>query len=549
MLIPPTITMFPPVLPHTSRRLLHLDKTRLLLSFKSPQKRPTVEKLLKRTNVNLVLENERPNNEIVSDDRRLRINHTSTEYWVSTPTGTEIIDDQLKSLNSKPWKPMLAWVGPVYSLDGLQELRALLCPLPTALFVKFGERTKTPKVPTPTKLTACLGSPTFKKLTKRSRYRTGYWYVTHKATASMSVYDTALALVDAYKNKKKGAIVESATFDLMPMVKTACAPLAVDDPEYPQQWNLHRINAEDVWPHAQGQGVKVMVLDYGCDLGHPDLFQGRRTSRGIDLQTMQPPGSAMPGESHGTACAGIVGAFINNHYGIAGVAGGCELIPAKIVAGTTSELLDALEHALDKKVDVISFSHDDPKWERDDLNDMITVAAKHIVICAAAGNGGDPTLSYPAKHPDVIACGAVNRDPQDSKQERRRSTSNHGTGLSVVAPGDKILTTWNQNEGTVGSNYDLDYLSGTSAATPHVAGLAALLIGAFQNDLRDNPQEVRRIIQESAEELLPRYSYTDFTVDLNGKKGWNPETGFGLINVLRALRQADHEFNHGATGY
>jgi subtilisin family serine protease len=326
----------------------------------------------------------------------------------------------------------------------------------------------------------------------------------------------------------------------MPLAKTACASFQVDDPLYKDQWNLHRIKAEAAWSIATGDGVKVIVLDEGCDLGHPDL-RAQFLTQGINLGTMAPPGACNPGVSHGTACAGIVGASINNQLGIAGLAGECELIPVAIVRGSTSEIKDAIEYALDQKAVVLSFSHDDPKWETDELNEEIAQAAKQLVICAAAGNGTAQSLSYPAKHPDVIACGAVNRDPRGNDDERRRPSSNCGDGLSVVAPGEDILTTFNRNDGKLGPKNEYGYLSGTSAATPHVAGLAALLISAYKRHLRPNPQEVRRIIQESAEEL-PWYSYKDMTKDPHGKKGWDFETGFGLINVKRAFAQADSEF-------
>ena len=524
-----------------------LDTTYLLISFKKPQKRSKVENLLEQSKIGLVLEDAKQVTESGLEDQRLRINHTTTDFWVATPEHTAITDEQIKMLGSKEWKARLVWIGPVYRLAHIQGLKGMLCPLPTALFVKLGKAVRKSKIPDQKRLTIYLGRSTVKSLNKQSLYRSGYWYAELKHMAEKSVYNLQRELITFYKSGKKRALVEKADFDVMPMVKTASAS-HIYDPMYGSQWNLHRINADAGWAVTRGGGVKVVVVDYGCELGHPDLNQ-RFNSRGISLEDQSQPGACPNGESHGTACAGILGASINNKHrgqyeGIAGIAGECELIPVAIVRGTTSEIKDALEYALDQNADVISFSHDDPGWESETLNSEIAKAAESIVICAAAGNGSANSLSYPAKHPGVMACGAVNKDPTNSAREKRRPSSNYGSGLSVVAPGNNIPTTFNTGDGTAGRNYEYGFLSGTSSATPHVAGLAALLISAYPNDLRNNSQEVRRIIEESAEEL-PDYSYTDMTKDPNGIKGWESETGFGLININRAFSQAGNEFGTG----
>jgi subtilisin family serine protease len=183
-----------------------------------------------------------------------------------------------------------------------------------------------------------------------------------------------------------------------------------------------------------------------------------------------------------------------------------------------------------------------------DLNTAIDYAySKFIVLCAATMNNGNEILvngspqvipngiHYPANYyPAVIACGASNcLDNRCDIHNGIRDFpspwkgSNYGDQLSVVAPGTKIPTT------TI-PNYDLNFW-GTSAATPHIAGLAALLMSHY-SQLKRNPAKVREIIERTADKV----PYVSMYNSVKASGSWNNEMGYGRINVYRALSEGSN---------
>lgn len=561
MLLPKDImTDFPQRMRQGKNREMEIDPSRLVLSFKKPYRKgrtiDAIQILLQSKKSELVPEDLRETYKGNLEDKKLGVNHTKTELWVSSRSGKAISPQQLQLFNSKKWRSLLDWIGPVYRLMDSRDPKGLLCPLPNALLIKAPTTSAgRPRVQSKT-LSTNLKKWHFKPLNKTNKYRFGYWYVEQSAKAQDRVY-RAKSEIDAQCATESGKkILERVAFDSIPLIRPK-AQFSVQDPLFPKQWNLKRIHADVAWTDTRGAGVRVVVMDDGCDLAHPDLRDHFSRNRGVNLENLSPPGACDPNESHGTACAGVLGASINNttsstrnqYEGIAGLAGECQIIPLAFSRpGSPTELIAGIEYAIDKGVDVISLSHASEGWDTPDVADWIDKAwDAGILICAAADNGGDNSIAYPARHPKVIACGAVDSDPNDSDHGTNNSRwvwSNYGNGLSVVAPGVNIVTAWNQGQGSGGSDYSY-FFTGTSAAAPHVAGLAALLISAYPNDLRGKPGEIRRIIEESAEEL-PGYKYIDMNKDPNGIKGWNDETGFGLINVQRAFGQAHKEFGRPA---
>lgn len=298
----------------------------------------------------------------------------------------------------------------------------------------------------------------------------------------------------------------------------------------PATWNLTTGNAR----------VKIGVLDTGTDRGHEDL---RIHGTGFNAGTQQNDGSPVNNNAHGTAAAGIAAATIDNNRGIAGVAGGCPVVPVSIPNWTEVEVARAINFAANvAQVDVISMSFGWWTWDEAIINPAIDNAHdnRNVVLCAATGNENNNVIRYPGRHPKTIAVGA-----SDQNDERKRPESSDGEDwwgsswgptIDVVAPGVRCwATNITGNPGYSSGNYT-DRFNGTSAATPHVAGLAALL-RSFKPSLRNT--EIRNLIEQNYDKVSTgRYTYSRNVQKPNGS--WNQEMGYGRVNAYRSLVAASY---------
>ena len=319
---------------------------------------------------------------------------------------------------------------------------------------------------------------------------------------------------------------------------------------FQQQWGLHGtfgIRAPQAWAITTGSpNIRIAILDSGVDLGHPDLEDNLLT--GFNATTGALDGSVVwsdPNYAHGTAVAGIAAAVGNN---IAGVAYNSKVLP--IFDGgltSTARIVAAINWAVNNGADVINISS--RYVEHIDINDAIRNAVTTgrnglgTVIVASSGNGinrvGTTTVVYPARHPDVIAVGAIN------SQGVRAPFSDHGPNLDVVAPGVGIFTTdvrgipGRPGYTALGNKYFSNF-EGTSASAPFVAGVAALIL-SVRPDLR--AQQVRNIIKSTANRGLP-----GFTTHENRPNGtWNRYVGHGLVNAYEAVRSVAPSISGAAT--
>lgn len=337
------------------------------------------------------------------------------------------------------------------------------------------------------------------------------------------------------------------------------------DSYYQEQWGLKNtgqhsgylpgadINIEAAWNYTTGNSnIIVAVVDEGVELNHPDLRN--RLVQGYDATNNGTAGGPLyNSEKHGTACAGIIGAERNNTIGVSGVAPGCRLMPIHATFGsccTDEWLANGIRYAANNGASVISNS-----WggglESNTMNSAINYALtqgrnnKGCVVVFAAGNNYNNEISYPSSHSGVIAVGAM------MPNGTRCNFSNYGTGLSVVAPGKYIATT--DRQGNLGYNVstssdelaDKDYtkqFSGTSAACPYVAGVAALLL-SYNPDL--SASEVKKMIERSARKINENtpYLYFDFSTlnhpawnNFAPNGTWNSEMGYGLVDAYQALK-------------
>jgi subtilisin family serine protease len=333
---------------------------------------------------------------------------------------------------------------------------------------------------------------------------------------------------------------------------------------YQNQWGLKNtgqnggtsgidIKAEATWSITRGNSnIKVAVLDEGVDLTHPDLQANLLT--GYDATSGSPGGangSPWANNAHGTACAGIIGA-INNTIGIAGVASGCKIIPVRIAYDyyddgywTTDDewIIAGFQYARNAGADVISNSWGGGPSSATitaEISDAVTQGrnGKGCVVVFASGNNNASSVSYPASLSNVIAVGAISqcgqRKSPTSCDGETDWGSNYGTNLDVVAPGVDIYTTdiqgsagYNNSSGTAGNYYAS--FGGTSAACPHVAGIAALIL-SVRTDLTQ--AQVRQAIESTCTKLSG-YSYSTNSNHPNGT--WNEEVGHGLVNAYQAV--------------
>jgi subtilisin family serine protease len=284
-------------------------------------------------------------------------------------------------------------------------------------------------------------------------------------------------------------------------------PNQPNDPQFGDQWALNNlgqnggkakadIDALKAWVKTQGsKNVVVAVLDSGVDYTHVDLRSNMwlrpeevpaytddelgtfNDQHGFDIGDNI--GDPMDDNGHGTHCAGVIGAEGNNGEGIAGINWKARIMPLKFLGrsgyGSTKAAIEAINYAIDRKkhgvnVRVISASWGSTRSSKA-LKDAIAAAGDAgILFVAAAGNNGtdnDKRPHYPSNYdlPNVISVAAL--DNTDSLT----SFSNFGIKtVHIAAPGKDIKSTW--------LNDEYREASGTSMATPHVAGVAALIIAA-----------------------------------------------------------------------
>jgi thermitase len=283
------------------------------------------------------------------------------------------------------------------------------------------------------------------------------------------------------------------------------ASLIPNDPLWSQQWGPQRIHCEEAWDSGTGSSsVEVAIVDTGIDYNHEDLAS-HYTSGGYDWVNSDT--DPMDDNNHGTHCAGIAAAVMNNGKGIAGVAQ-VSLLAEKVLnsngQGTASDVASGITHAADHGADVISmsFGSTSSSWV---IQDACSYAytSKGVVLVAASGNDGQAQMDYPAGYDTVIAVGATDQSDQ------RCGFSNYGQKLELVAPGFEIMSTIRNNQ--------YDSYDGTSMACPHVSGVAALALS--KNPGATNVW-IRQLLDNSAEDL--------------GAPGKDIYFGYGLVDARLA---------------
>lgn len=287
-----------------------------------------------------------------------------------------------------------------------------------------------------------------------------------------------------------------------------------NDTYYPQMWHLAKIQADKAWDISKGSdSVIVAIVDTGIDVNQPDLA-GRKIIVGGDFSgcitsPCTPGASITDNEGHGTHVAGTIGAVSNNALGVTGVDWNVTLLGEKVFSGRGGNslapslgIIDAVNQGA--KVINLSFGGDAPCGSYQAVVDY--AISKGVTVVVAAGNSNvDASTFSPANCNGVIVVGAT--DPNDQRSiwsVNPSQASNYGSTVDIAAPGTNILSLKSttctsqdcQSSVTIGSHYMYD--SGTSMATPQVAGVAALILAQNPNF---TPDQVKQCLINSGDPI------------------------------------------------
>ncbi len=299
-----------------------------------------------------------------------------------------------------------------------------------------------------------------------------------------------------------------------------------NDARFEEQWSLLNlgqnggtsgadISALRAWFKTTGSNkVVVAVLDSGVDYTHRDLVNNiwMRPDdvpayvddelgefddlHGFDAAEWRDP---MDDNGHGTHCAGIIGAEGDNNFGIAGINWNVQIMPLKFLgaggSGTTKDAIEAINYVIDRKQKGVNVRIISASWGSTQKSKALSDAIKRagdegILFVAAAGNNGDDSDKrphFPAGYdlPNMVSVAALDR------KDQLAGFSNYGAkSVHVAAPGKEILSTWLGGEFYVAS--------GTSMATPEVAGVAALILST---DPKMSVKELRTRLFNSVDKL------------------------------------------------
>jgi serine protease len=340
------------------------------------------------------------------------------------------------------------------------------------------------------------------------------------------------------------------------------AQFTPNDPNFSRQWNFtgrYGIGMLEAWSLASargapgGAGATVAVLDSGVAFENYRRF---RRAPDLDRATFVHPWDFVDKDrhpndkyGHGTHVTGTIAQATNNGIGVAGVAYGVKIMPLKVLndfgEGDSVAIAKAIRYATRRGADVINLSLEfDRRVVADEIPEILAAIkyahSRNVVVVGAAGNTGKKFLrrvAYPARAADVIAVGATTRHGCKSEY------SSFGADLDVVAPGggvdDEPVTaeedrrcrpetwgSWIYQETFLGNSIRRFGLppgyEGTSMASPHVAGIAALIIATGRLGPNPTPSAVQAHIQATATDL--------------GRPGFDSRYGWGLVSAAAALR-------------
>src|SRR5690606_950511 len=271
-------------------------------------------------------------------------------------------------------------------------------------------------------------------------------------------------------------------------------------------WGVKAINAPKVWEHTKGEGVKVVVVDSGVDMNHPDLKDKiKGTINVYDKSTRL----ITDNYGHGSHVAGLI---VGKKTGVAPNA---ELYVVNSLnsdgIGGAREVLDGVTYAINTNADILCMSLGINKKLPQIMESRLKKAYyQGVLIVCATGNNGVQNVAYPASYDFVIGVGGINH------KFERADFSNYGFDMDVVAPAVDILSTWKDGK--------YAYMSGTSVASPLVAGGLALVKSYYRKQgIELNAKQIKEMISK-----------------LNNEK--DRYVGYGLFDVAKLIGLENKNF-------
>ena len=302
-----------------------------------------------------------------------------------------------------------------------------------------------------------------------------------------------------------------------------------NDPMYAKQWNMTMLSMEEAWKTADGKGAVVAVIDTGVAFEDykdkngvyhrvPDLAQ-TAFAQGYDF--IDDDEHANDDHGHGTHVAGTIAQSTNNSIGVTGIAYKASIMPLKVLNrsgyGNIADIAEAIVYAADHGAHVINMSLGG-SGESLLMREAVEYAHKKgVTVVCAAGNESRDRASYPAAYPYALGVSSVGPDGQLAPY------SNYGKGIDIAAPGGNTKTNIEHGilQNTIGrsdpTKDSYEYFQGTSMASPHVAGVAALLVSLGVKD----PDKIEKILFSTATQKKDAAKY-----------------GAGIVNAAAAVQKA-----------
>jgi serine protease len=312
-----------------------------------------------------------------------------------------------------------------------------------------------------------------------------------------------------------------------------------NDPLYAFQWNFDHVDVESAWEKADGDATTVAVIDTGVVFaedsarGYPALRDLEDTGFAGGYDFVDDDEFPFDEHGHGTHVAGTIAQTTGNKYGVAGLAPNARIMPIRVLnaegRGSTADIAEAIRYAADNGADIINMSLGGPLPSQL-MTDAINHAhRKGTTVIAAAGNNGWSLPSFPAANPHVFAVSATQYD------KSKTFYSNYGKYIDIAAPGGNTRVDQNDDGRPDGimqetvvlkdpSKHEFALYMGTSMASPHVAGVAALI----HSQGVTRPERIESIMMESASTDVPNYKEDHY--------------GAGLLSAGAAMQEVynDH---------